>query len=100
MEQMVRNAFDADFGYLRNHRYVLRDRDTKFCAASISILESEGVKCLALPPRSPNLNCFSERWVRSVKGECVRKLILFGEGSLRRALTEYVTYYHSEGNAR
>jgi transposase InsO family protein len=98
MEQMARNAVDTDFGYLRNQRYVLHDRDTKFCAAFVSILESQGAKCLALPPRSPNLNSFSERWVRSVKGECVRKLILFGEGSLRRALTEYVTHYHSERN--
>jgi putative transposase len=59
MEQMARNAVDADFGYLRNQRYVLHDRDTKFCAAFISILESEGVECLALPPRSPNLKDYA-----------------------------------------
>ncbi len=56
------------------------------------------MKCLALPPRSPNLNAFAERWVRSVKEECLRKRILFGEGSLRRALAEYVTHYHAERN--
>jgi transposase InsO family protein len=98
MEQMARNAVDPDVGYLRNQRYLLHDRDAKFCATFISILDSEGVKCLALPPRSPNLNAFAERWVRSVKEECLRKLILFGEGSLRRALAEYVTHYHAERN--
>ena len=56
------------------------------------------MKCLALPPRSPNLNAFAERWVRSVKQECLSKLILFGEGSLRRALAEFVEHYHAERN--
>jgi putative transposase len=53
---------------------------------------------LRLPPNSPNLNAFAERWVRSVKQECLSKLILFGEASLRRALTEYIKHYHSERN--
>ena len=57
-----------------------------------------GTKCLTLPPRSPNLNAYSERWVRSAKEECLRKLILFGEGSLRRATAEYVSHFHGERN--
>ncbi len=57
-----------------------------------------GVTCVALPAHSPNLNCYAERWVRSVKSECVSKLILFGERSLRRALTEYVAHFHAERN--
>jgi putative transposase len=56
------------------------------------------VKGLRLPPRSPNLNAFAERWVRSVKEECLSKLILFGEASLRRALTQFQEHYHSERN--
>jgi hypothetical protein len=55
-----------------------------------------GVTCLRLPARSPNLNAFSERWVRSVKSECLSKLILFGESSLRRALTNFCEHYHAE----
>jgi putative transposase len=51
-----------------------------------------------LPASSPNLNAFAERWVRSVKYECLSKLILFGEGSLRRTLDEYTSHYHSERN--
>jgi putative transposase len=56
------------------------------------------VKTLQLPARSPNLNAYSERWVRSVKEECLSKLILFGERSLRRAIREYVAHYHAERN--
>jgi putative transposase len=55
-------------------------------------------KALTLPPRSPNLNAFAERWVRSVKQECLSRLMLFGEGSLKRALTEFTQHYHSERN--
>jgi len=90
---MARNAVDETCGGLHQYRYVLRDRDTKFCHAFDQVLASEGIQCLKLPPRSPNLNAFAERWVRSVKEECLSKLILFGESSLRRALTEFVTHY-------
>jgi hypothetical protein len=53
---------------------------------------------LKLPARSPNLNAFTERWVRSVKEECLSKLLLFGEASLRRVLAEYVEHFHAERN--
>ena len=56
------------------------------------------VKCLRLPARSPNLNAYAERWVRSVKQECLSQLILFGEGSLRRALQLFTSHYHAERN--
>jgi hypothetical protein len=57
-----------------------------------------GVKCLRLPPRSPNWNAFAERWVRSVKEECLSHRILFGERSLRRALIQFQEHYHAERN--
>lgn len=98
MEQIARNATDEISGYLREHRYVLHDRDTKFCPVFRSILQASGIQALTLPPRSPNLNAFAERWVRSVKQECLSKLILFGEGSLNRALTEFSRHYHEERN--
>jgi len=56
------------------------------------VIEAGSVKTLALPPRSPNLNAYAERWVRSVREECLAKLILLGEGSLRRALLHYAQY--------
>jgi len=62
------------------------------------VIEAGSVKTLALPPRSPNLNAYAERWVRSVREECLAKLILLGEGSLRRALRHYEAHYHEERN--
>ena len=98
MTQMGRNATDEACGCLPRHWYVLHDRDTKFGAEFRETLAAGGVKCLRLPPRSPNLNAFAERWVRSVKEECLSKLILFGEASLKRALTEFQEHYHAERN--
>ena len=98
MLQMARNATDESFGFLRGHRYLLHDRDTKFCAAFQDVLRSSGIKPLALPPRSPNLNAFAERWVRAIKQEFLSKLILFGEPSLRRVPSEFIDHYHFERN--
>jgi putative transposase len=96
MEQMARNLTDAEAGALHSQGYVLHDRDAKFCAGFRSILRDGGVEALKLPPSSPDLNAFAERWVRSVKQECLSKLILFGEASLRRALNEYLAHFHAE----
>jgi len=96
MLQMGRNAADESSGFLKECRYVLHDRDTKFSASIGQTLTAAGVEPLKLPPRSPNLKAFAERWVRSVKHECLGKLILFGEGSLKRALNEFLEHYHAE----
>ena len=98
MQQVARNATLEGTGYLKGCCYVLHDRDKKFCADFRDTLAAGGVSCVALPARSPNLNCYAERWVRSVKSECLSKLILFGESSLRRALTNFCKHYHSERN--
>jgi Integrase core domain len=86
------------WGYLHPCRNVLHYRDTKFCASFRSAQASGGVKTLPLPAKSPNLNAFAERWVRSVKQECLSKLILFGKGPLSRVLSEYSRHYHQERN--
>ena len=62
------------------------------------ILESAGVKTVRLPARSPNLNSFAERFVRSIKGECLDRMILIGERSLRRAVDQFCRHYHHERN--
>lgn len=98
MEQMARNVTMEETGFLANRRYLLHDRDSKYCPSFRQLIEAENVKCLALPPRSPNLNAYAERWVRSVKEECLSKLILFGERSLKRALHHYELHYHQERN--
>jgi len=74
--------------HLASDPFVLHDRDSKFCASFQNTLRSAGVQPLRLPTRSPNLNAFAERWVRSIKSECLSKLILFGETSLRRVATQ------------
>src|SRR5947209_6778014 len=98
MVQMARNAVDVIDGALLPVRFALHDRDTKFCTSFRTMLQSGGVQPILLPPHSPNLNAFAERWVRSIKHECLSKLILFGEVSLRRAVTEFVRHYHFERN--
>jgi hypothetical protein len=98
MQQMARNATQDGWGPLNRCRYVLHDRDTKFCASFRSVLAAGGVKTIQLPARSPNLNAFPERWVRSVKEECLSKRILFGERPLARVLSEFSAHYHGERN--
>jgi Homeodomain-like domain/Integrase core domain len=83
---------------LRDCRYLLHDRDTKYTQSFRAIIASGQVEPLMLPACSPNLNAYAERWVRSVKEECLCKVILFGERSLRRALSEYVEHFHAERN--
>ena len=98
MAQMARNLSLAEVGFLNGCRYLLHDRDGKFCEAFTGILEAVGIKSVRLPPQSPNLNANLERWHRSVKEECLSKLILFGEASLRQVLLDYVSYFHAERN--
>jgi len=86
----------ADWGCLQPGHYLLHDRDSKYCPAFQHTIDAAGITRLPLPPRSPNLNAYAERWVRSVKEETLSRLILFGERSLWHALTEYVTHFHHE----
>jgi hypothetical protein len=96
MVQVARNVTMADWGFLAPGQYLIHDRDSKYCPAFQGILDDAGVKRLPLPPHSPNLNAYAERWVRSVKEEALSRLILCGERSLRDALTAYVAHYHGE----
>jgi transposase InsO family protein len=98
MEQIACSATQETWGYLNPCRYVLHDRDKKFCASFRSVLTGAGVKTIMLPAKSPNLNAYAERWVRSVKQECLSKLVLLGEGPLQRSLTEFTAHYHLERN--
>jgi putative transposase len=96
MVQIARNVTTAEWGFLTPRQYLIHDRDGKFCPAFQHILDEAGVKCVVLPPQSPDLNGYAERSVRSVEEECLSKLILFGEHALRHALKEYTTHYHQE----
>jgi hypothetical protein len=98
MEQVARNATMEGTGYLKGCRYLLHDRDKKFCREFRETLAAGGVKCTPLPARSPNLNSHAERWVRSIKEECLSQLILFGETSLRRVVSNFLEHFHHERN--
>ena len=100
MEQMARNMSFAEVGFLKGCRYLVHDRDVKFCAAFTGILEAVGIQSVKLPPRSPNLNAHLERWHRSVKEECLSKMILFGESTgniqTRERLGGLLRFYYRE----
>lgn len=98
MSQIARNRTDAMDGILKGKRYLIHDRDPLFTAEFLSTLAESGTKSVKLPPRSPNLNSYAERFVRSMKEECLDRMILFGEEALRTAVREFVAHYHAERN--
>jgi transposase InsO family protein len=98
MVQIARNLTDTEDGFLKGKRYVIMDRDGKFSPAFRAILKSDGVESLLLPARSPNLNAHLERFHRSLKEECLDRMIFFGEASLRNAVREFLAHYHAERN--
>lgn len=98
MTQVGRNLTDPFGGFLTNKRYIILDRDSKYSTAFRDLLEDSGVTIVRLPARSPNLNAYAERFVRSIKEECLSRMIFFGEQSLRRATQEFAAHYHEERN--
>ena len=100
MAQVVRNITEVDEGMLIQNscKYLIHDRDSKFCDHFDGLLRSVSIEPVKLPPRSPNLNAYAERFILSVKSECLDRMILFGERSLRHVLKEYTVHYHQERN--
>jgi putative transposase len=98
MEQVARNLTDVVDGFLGNTRYSIHDRDPFFTQRFAGTLRAGGVKTVKLPARSPNLNAYAERFVLSVRTECLRRVIPLGEQHLRTILREYIEHYHRERN--
>jgi transposase InsO family protein len=98
MNQVNRNLTDPSDGFLTGKRFLIHDRDPLFTLAFRETLAAVGVEVVRLPPRSPNLNAYAERFVRTIKESCLERLILVGEGSLRRAIREFSKHYHHERN--
>ena len=98
MLQIARNETDSAGGSLYSKRYLIIDRDTKYSEQFRRLIRDNGTKVIRLPPRSPNLNAYAERFVRSIKDECLDRMIFIGQASLRRAVSEYMTHYHTERN--
>ena len=98
MEQLARNVTDPVSGFLRTARHLIHDRDPLYTRVFGEILESGGVQPIRLPRRSPNLNAYAERFVRSIKEECLNRVVPLGERHLRLLVREYVEHYHRERN--
>ena len=94
MEQMARNLTDPFNGFLRNKKYLIHDRDPLFTKRFSEILKSSGIRPIRISPKSPNMSPIAERFVRSIKSECLDKMIIFGENHLRYLTKTYCDYYH------
>jgi putative transposase len=95
---MARNLTDCQGGFLNDASHLLIDRDTKFLPLRTYVEAMTDTDVVLLPPRSPNLNAQIERYMRSLKSECLGRMIFFGQRSLERALKEFVAHYHTERN--
>ncbi len=98
MRQRAKNMTDCEDGFLNGKTHLIMDRDTRFSKAFRKIPADEGIESVRLPPRSPDMNAFMERFMRSLKEEALNRMIFFGEPSLRNAVKQYLIHYHEERN--
>lgn len=98
MFQIARKVTDSQVGALHTKRYLIIDRDTKYSEQFRRLIRDNGTRVIRLPPMSLNLNAYAERFVRSIKDECLHRMIFIGQASLRRAMAEYMDHYHAERN--
>ncbi len=96
MKQVARNLTDPVDGFLRGAKYLIHDRDPLFTEAFIAILEAGGVKSVKIPAQSPNCNPYAERFVKTIKYECLNHFVIFGERHLRHLIKEFVEHYMTE----
>jgi transposase InsO family protein len=96
MAQIARNLTDSEDGFLNGKRFLIIDRDAKFSPRFKSILDGSGVEILLTAYQAPNMNAYAERFVRSIKSECLDQVIFLGREALIRAIAEYVAHYHNE----
>lgn len=96
MENIARGLTDYETGFFRNIRYLIMDKDPLYTKAFREILKSSGINIVKLAPSTPYLNAYAERFVQSIKSECLDHLILIGEKSLHRAVSQFLEHYHEE----
>ena len=97
-DMFMGRAAESALGFLSGCRYLIHDRDTKFSLRFRIVLEAAGIELIRTPFQAPNANAYAERFVRSIKSECLDRMILFGERHLRRALDQFLAHYHCERN--
>ena len=98
MAQITQNLTGCDDGFLNGKTHLIFDRDPLYTAQVRQLLRDSGVKPVRLPPRSPNLNAYAERFVRSVRTECLSRFIVFSEGQLRHLCSSFAEHYNTERN--
>lgn len=98
VRRVTLRLLDAWDGFLLGHRFLIHDRDPLYTESFTALMRSAGIQCVRLPPRSPNLNAYAERFVRSIKEECLSKIIPIGERHLRTIIEEFAEHYHLERN--
>jgi transposase InsO family protein len=98
MLQIARHLTDATDGVVDGSRFLICDRDQKWSTAVRHLLETSDVRVIRTPCRAPNCNAHAERFVRSIKEECLNRVIPLGEQHFRRTLAEFVVHYHRERN--
>ena len=98
MRQVARTLTAADEGMLVGHRVLICDRDTKWSGAVRRLLADAGIHVVRTPFEAPNANAYAEWFVRSIKHECLNRVIPFGEHHLRRTLAAFIEHYHRERN--
>ena len=96
MKQVARNITDFESGFLKDKRYLIHDRDPLFTKEFDEIVESSGVEIIKMPPFVPDMNPYAEKWVQSLKFECLNKIIFTNQTQLEYAVSEFVTHYHRE----
>ena len=96
MKQIARNLTDPVNGFLKDKKFLIHDWDPLFTEEFKDILRAGGINCIKTTVASPNLNPFVERFIRSIKSECLNKMLIFGESHLRYLVNEYMEHYHTE----
>lgn len=96
MKQIARNLSDPIDGFLKDKKHLVHDRDPLFHKDFRMILNAAGIKCIKTTVASPNLTPFVERFVRSIKYECLNRMLIFGERHLRYVIENYIEHYHTE----
>ena len=96
MSTRPRNLTDPFGGFLKAKKYLIHDRDPLFTKDFRAILKAGGIDCKKTTVACPNMTPYVERFVRSIKSECLNKMLIFGESHLRYVVNEYMEHYHTE----
>ena len=96
MLQKARNLADQFSDFLKDKKYLIHDRDPLFTEEFREILKASGIKPIKTLPMAPHLNCVMERFVRSIKSECLNRMPIFGERHLEYVIREHMEHYHTE----